>query len=101
MQQRSMTLTSTLCALLLGISGVALAQKTRSSEMTSGTVTEKLQAAGYTNVHDVEREGSHFDADAMKDGRPVHLHVDARTGAIEAVANENEEDEKQEAHEHP
>jgi hypothetical protein len=99
MQLRSMTLTLAIGAILIGISGAAMAQKTDTTGMTSAQVTAKLQAAGYTKVHGVEREGAHFDADAMKDGKPVHLHVDATTGSIKAVANESEEEEEAEEHE--
>jgi hypothetical protein len=68
--------------------------------MTDAQVTQRLQAAGYTNVKNIEREGDHFDADAMKDGRSVHVHVNARTGAITPAnqENENEEHEKHEKH---
>jgi hypothetical protein len=39
----------------------------------------------------IEREGKHFDADATKDGKSVHLHVNATTGAITPMAHEDEE----------
>jgi hypothetical protein len=85
----------------LALGGSALAQSGgKTSSMTEADVTTKLQAAGYTDIHHVEREGKHFDADAStKDGKPVHLHVDIRTGAISKVANEREEEEKREGHE--
>lgn len=80
-------------AALLGCAAVVAAQ-TQPSAMTEAQVTAKLQAAGYTRVHRVEREGSHFDADAMMKGRAVHLHVDANTGAIRQVAHESEEEDE-------
>ena len=81
-------------ALLLGLGGTAGAQSKHSATaMTGAQVTAKLQAAGYANVHDVEREGSHFDADATRDGRAIHLHVDVATGKIKPVAKEAEEEE--------
>jgi hypothetical protein len=102
MQHHTSILALALGALLLAGGGTAGAQsKAKSTDMTAAQVTAKLRAAGYTNVHDVEREGSHFDADATTDGRPVHLHVDAATGWIEPVANEAEEEEEEhEHHEH-
>jgi hypothetical protein len=84
--------------LLFCLSGAGLGQSAAPS-LTEAQVAAKLKAAGYINVHDVELEGRHFDAEATKDGKPVHLHVDARTGAIHPVANESEEDEEAEEHE--
>lgn len=62
--------------------------------MTDAQVTAKLQAAGYSNVTNVKHEGNHFDADATMNGKSVHVHVNARTGAITPANNENEENEK-------
>lgn len=97
MQHQARILASVTAA-LLGCAGIAMAQ-TPASAMTEAQVTAKLEAAGYTHVHGVEREGAHFDADAMRKGRAVHLHVDASTGAIKQVAHESEEEEH-EAREH-
>jgi hypothetical protein len=85
-------------ALLWGIATPGIAQTSaKATALTQAQVVEKLQAAGYTKVHGVEKEGKHFDADAMKDGKAVHLHVDASTGAIMPA---NDEDEREEAEEH-
>ena len=83
---------------LLALPGMAQT-KAATTQMTSAQVAEKLQAAGYTKVHGIEKEGTHFDVDAMKDGKAVHLHVDARTGDI-MVANDENESEEAEEHEH-
>jgi hypothetical protein len=61
--------------------------------MTDAQITAKLQAAGYTNVHDVELEGDHYDADATQGERMVHVHVDAKSGAITTADDENENEE--------
>ena len=98
MQIRALTLTSVLGALLLGLSASSAVASGQATGMTEAQVTTKLQAAGYTKVHGVKREGKHFDADATKDGRTVHLHVDAATGAVSEVADESEEEEKAESH---
>ncbi len=63
--------------LALSAIGIAAAQ-----ELTRDQVKTKIEAAGYTNVRDVRKEGDHFDAKANKDGQQVSLDVDAKTGAI-------------------
>ena len=68
--------------------------------LAGAQVTAKLQAAGYTNVHAVEREGDHYDADAMKDGHAVHMHVDRKSSATTAANDENETEEKEERERH-
>lgn len=92
---RYATIIKSLLAAALGLS----ASFVMAQDMTVAQVTQKLEAAGYTKVHGVEKEGTHFDADAMKDGKAVHLHVDAKSGAI-AVANDEHEEEEEEAEEH-
>ena len=89
-----------LTAAILGLLAVPCMAQTSAKVMhlTSAQVTAKLQAAGYTKVHGIEKEGTHYDADAMKDGKAIHLHVDARTGDI-MVANDENESEEKEAHE--
>jgi hypothetical protein len=69
-------------------------------DLTAAQVTTKLEAAGYTKVHGIEKEGTHFDADAMKDGKAVHLHVDAKSGAIAVANNEHDEEEEEEHEQH-
>lgn len=68
--------------------------------MTDAQVTQRLQAAGYSNVKNVKREGDHFDADATKNGMSVHVHVNARTGAITPANNENENEEHEKHGDH-
>ena len=92
---RYATIIKGLVAAALGLS----ASFVMAQDMTTAQVKQKLEAAGYTKVHGVEKEGTHFDADAMKDGKAVHLHVDAKSGAI-SVANDEHEEEEAEEHEH-
>jgi hypothetical protein len=70
--------------------GIAAAQ-----ELTAGQVKSRLEAAGYTDIRDVRREGNHFDAKAIdRAGNRVSLDIDAKTGAItrekEGKSEENE-----------
>ena len=53
-------------------------------EHTADQVKAKIEAAGFTNVSDIRREGDHFDAKALKNGEKVTLEVDAQTGTITA-----------------
>jgi hypothetical protein len=63
-------------------------------DLTAAQVKSRLEAAGYTNVQNVKKEGDHFDAVATaKDGKRVALDVDARTGAI-TPEEKNEKNEK-------
>ena len=53
------------------------------ADLTAAQVKSRLEAAGYTNVQDVKKEGDHFDAMAVaRDGKRVSVDVDAKTGAI-------------------
>jgi predicted aspartyl protease len=103
MQRQTWALTGALCAGLFLFNSPIAAQSSMESQssmdLTDAQVTAKLQAAGYSNVRDVEHEGDHYDADAMKNGRKVHVHVDARSGAI-TPANGEKDNEEHEEHEH-
>lgn len=102
MRRHTWTSAGALCAGLFLFNAPIAAQSAMGSQsmgLTDAQVTAKLQAAGYTNVHDVEHEGDHFDAEAMKNGKTVHVHVDAKTGAIMPANNEDESKEN-EQHEH-
>jgi hypothetical protein len=99
MKHERTILAGALGGLLLFAGGAAVAQKSTDTALTTAQVTAKLRAAGYTKIHGVELEGSHFDADAVKEGKAVHLHVDSKTGAITRADNESEEEEE-EAREH-
>ena len=102
MRQRPLAMTVVLAAVLYGAGSAALAQSGGKATLTEADVTSKLEAAGYSNVHGVEREGKHFDADATtKDGKPAHLHVDAKTATVTQVAHESEEEEREQEHHAP
>ena len=63
--------------------GIAVAQDRNAAQLNADQVKSRVEAAGYTNVQDVRREGNHFDAKATdKDGKQVSLDVDAKTGAV-------------------
>jgi hypothetical protein len=51
-------------------------------DLTEDQVKSKVEAAGYTDVTNIHREGMHYDATAMKGGQQVTLDVNAKTGKI-------------------
>lgn len=63
----------------LGLSAIGVAAAT---DLTPDQVKARIEAAGYTNVQIVRREGTRFDAKAVKSGKQVFLDVDGKTGAI-------------------
>jgi hypothetical protein len=104
MKRQTWAVAGALCAGLFLFNAPLAAQSSMGSQsmgMTDAQVTAKLKAAGYTDVHGVEHEGDHFDAEAMKGGKKVHLHVDAKSGAITKASHENEEEENEEHEHHP
>ena len=80
------------------VAGLALSAvgKVAAQELTAAQIKTRIEAAGYTQVQNVRREGNHFDAKATdKDGKQVSLDVDAKTGAItREKAGEEEREHK-------
>jgi predicted aspartyl protease len=72
----------------ISLSAVGIAAAT---DLTPDQVKARLEAAGYTNVQIVRREGTHFDAKAIKGGKQVSLDVDGKTGAITPQAEGKQE----------
>jgi hypothetical protein len=65
------------------------------ADLTAGQVKGRLEAAGYTDVKDVRREGNHFDAKAIdRAGKRVSLDIDAQTGAVTPEDEKEGKDEK-------
>ena len=74
---------------------IAAAQDRNAGQLHADQVTSWVEAAGYTNVRDVRRDGKHWDAKATnKDGKQVALDVDGKTGAI-TQASESKEEKRQ------
>jgi len=56
--------------LILSAGGIAVA-----ADLTAGQVKGRLEAAGYTDVRNIHREGNHFDAKATdRAGKEVSGH---------------------------
>ena len=53
------------------------------ANLNQASVTAKLTAAGYTNVHDVDYEDGVWNAEADDPaGKDVEVKIDAKTGAV-------------------
>ncbi|HYD50280.1 MAG TPA: PepSY domain-containing protein [Terriglobales bacterium] len=53
------------------------------SSLSPAQIASKLEAAGYTNVHDIEYDGTHWEAEATSSaGKPVDLEIDGQSGAV-------------------
>jgi uncharacterized membrane protein YkoI len=53
------------------------------ANLNQASVTAKLAAAGYTNVHDVDYEDGVWNAEADDPaGKDVEVKIDAKTGAV-------------------
>ena len=62
---------------------IAAAQYPNAGKINADQAKARIEAAGFTNVQDVRREGSRWDANATdKDGKRVSLAVDRKTGAL-------------------
>jgi len=62
---------------------IAAARDPNAREVNADQVMSRIEAAGYTDVRNIHREGNHFDAKATdRAGKEVSLDIDAQTGAI-------------------
>lgn len=73
-------------ATLVALTAVALGTApllATESQLSPNQVKQKLEAAGYTNVHDIEYDDGRYEAEATsKDGKPVELVIDPATGNV-------------------
>lgn len=66
-----------------GQSGTTPGQSgTQSMTMDESQVRDLLREQGYGDVQSVTRDGDHFRARAMRNGRPADVTIDAYTGTI-------------------
>jgi hypothetical protein len=69
-------------AVVLAGAGQALADQPGPDWMTKEQVMEKLTAAGYSNITDLEADDGHWEGQGMKDGTIMEFHVNPHTGAL-------------------
>jgi hypothetical protein len=54
----------------------------RPESLTEGQIRTLLRGRGYTDFSDLRRDGNTYKTRALRNGRPMNLQVDARTGAL-------------------
>lgn len=64
---------------------IAFAESSPHSTLSPAEVARKVEAAGYTKVHDLEYENGNWELEAVDSkGVAVDLHVDGKSGEIRA-----------------
>jgi hypothetical protein len=69
-------------AALIAATGLALADQPGADWMTKEQVTQKLTAAGYTNITELEADDGHWEGKGVKNGKIMEFHVDPHSGAL-------------------
>lgn len=69
-------------AIIVGPASHALADEPGADWMPIDQVVQKLMAAGYTNISEIEADDGRWEGKGMKNGQKMEVHVDPRTGAI-------------------
>ncbi|BCM82751.1 peptidase [Methylobacterium indicum] len=77
-----LTIPALAALILAGSSAGALADKVGADWMPIGQVIQKVEAAGYTQISEIEADDGHWEGEGMKDGKPMKFKADPRTGAI-------------------
>jgi hypothetical protein len=83
------TLLGTADALLL-LSGSAFADQPGADWMSKGDVMKKMQQEGFSAII-MEADDGHWEGEAVKDGRIVEFHADARSGKITKLKPKKED----------
>jgi hypothetical protein len=69
-------------ALALGSAGPTLADQPGADWIPVDQVEQRLMAAGYTNITELEANDGHWEGEGTKNGLKMEFHVDPKTGAI-------------------
>jgi hypothetical protein len=69
---------------LIGFSSLAFASDDKPGPdwMSSEQVTQRLQAAGYSNITGLQADDGHWEGKGVKDGKIMEFHLDPKSGAI-------------------
>jgi Peptidase propeptide and YPEB domain len=72
-------------ALTALLAGAVYAQELEpaQNELSAAQVLQKLESAGYTNIHDIERDDNEWEVEATSpNGARVELELDLKDGRI-------------------
>jgi hypothetical protein len=69
-------------ALLVGTTGATWADVPGPDWMPAEQVKQKLVAAGYSDIYELEADDGRWEGEGLKAGQRLEFHADARTGAI-------------------
>ena len=69
-------------ALVTTSATLAFADKPGPDWMPADQVMQKLKAAGYTEIAELEADDGRWEGEGMKNGQRMEFHVDPKTGAI-------------------
>jgi hypothetical protein len=69
-------------AVLVASASIALADQPGADWITKEQVTQKLTAAGYTNITGLEADDGHWEGKGVKNGKIMEFHVDPHSGAL-------------------
>lgn len=75
-------LAAVVAVIVSGIAGYASADQPGSDWMSKQQVTEKLTAAGYSNITGLEADDGHWEGKGTKNGAIMEFHVDPHSGAL-------------------
>ena len=68
----------------LGLAGPSLAKEDKPGPdwMPAEQVKQKLMAAGYSSITELEADDGHWEGEGLKNGVKMEFHVDPRNSAI-------------------
>jgi hypothetical protein len=69
-------------AVLVASASIVLADQPGADWITKEQVTQKLTAAGYTNITGLEADDGHWEGKGVKNGKIMEFHVDPHSGAL-------------------
>ena len=69
-------------AALIVSTGMSLADQPGADWISKEQVTQKLTAAGYTNITSIKADDGHWEGKGVKNGKIMEFHVDPHSGAL-------------------
>lgn len=79
-------------ALSSGLAGAALADQPGADWLPKEQLIQKLEAAGYTDLREVEADDGHWEGEGTKNGVKMEFHADPKTGAILSEKEDKDDD---------